>query len=79
MTHGAFLHFLTEDWDVEDPMTTTAYHNCELRIFDFTSKSTETDAHVSETAHSRISRGKDEPEQDPHVLEELEKVSSKDQ
>ena len=28
MTHGAFAHFLTEDWDVEDPMLGTAYKNC---------------------------------------------------
>ena len=30
VTHGAFAHFLTEDWDVDDPMTGTAYKNCEL-------------------------------------------------
>lgn len=28
VTHGAFAHFLTEDWDVEDPMTGTAWLNC---------------------------------------------------
>jgi hypothetical protein len=28
VTHGAFAHFLTEDWDVEDPMIGTAYRNC---------------------------------------------------
>jgi hypothetical protein len=28
VTHGAFAHFLTEDWDVEDPMVGTAYKNC---------------------------------------------------
>lgn len=28
VTHGAFAHFLTEDWDVEDPMLGTAYKNC---------------------------------------------------
>lgn len=28
VTHGAFAHFLTEDWDVADPMTGTAWLNC---------------------------------------------------
>lgn len=27
VTHGAFAHFLTEDWDVDDPMIGTAYKN----------------------------------------------------
>jgi hypothetical protein len=30
VTHGAFAHFLTEDWDVADPMTGTAWKNCVL-------------------------------------------------
>ena len=28
VTHGAFTHFLTEDWEVEDPMLGTAWKNC---------------------------------------------------
>lgn len=32
VTHGAFAHFLTEDWDVEDPMIGTAYNNCRLNL-----------------------------------------------
>ncbi|KAF2792624.1 phosphoglycerate mutase-like protein [Melanomma pulvis-pyrius CBS 109.77] len=77
VSHGAFLHFLTEDWDVADPMTGTAYHNCEVRIFDFTSESTSSDAHLVETAESRRTRGKDEPETDPHVLDEMRAVEGK--
>ncbi|KAJ8119099.1 hypothetical protein OPT61_g65 [Boeremia exigua] len=76
VTHGAFAHFLAEDWDVEDPMTGTAWLNCEHRIFDFTPDSTATDAHLQETEESRSSRGAEEREHDPHVLEELIKVSS---
>jgi hypothetical protein len=30
VTHGAFAHFLTEDWEVEDPMLGTAWKNCQL-------------------------------------------------
>jgi hypothetical protein len=52
----------------------TAYHNCEVRIFDFTSESTSSDAHIEETAESKRTREKDEPETDPVVLEELSHV-----
>ncbi|KAH7093373.1 histidine phosphatase superfamily [Paraphoma chrysanthemicola] len=71
VTHGAVAHFLTEDWDVEDPMIGTAYHNCEHREFVFTPESTAEDAHVVETQESRARRGLGEPETDPHVLEEM--------
>ncbi|CAO2655522.1 Nn.00g043250.m01.CDS01 [Neocucurbitaria sp. VM-36] len=74
VTHGAFAHFLTEDWDVDDPMTGTAYNNCEHREFVFTDKSTGEDAHVVETRESRTRRGAQEMESDPHVLEELKAV-----
>lgn len=76
VTHGAFAHFLTEDFDVEDPMTGTAWLNCEHRMFDFTSDSTSGDAHLEETEESRSSRGAEEREHDPHVMEELIQVSS---
>ncbi|KAH6632934.1 phosphoglycerate mutase family protein-like protein [Boeremia exigua] len=76
VTHGAFTHFLTEDWDVEDPMTGTAWLNCEHRVFDFTPDSTATDAHLRETDESKSSRNGEERKHDPHVLEELVKVSS---
>lgn len=32
VTHGAFAHFLTEDWDVADPMTGTAWLNCKSTL-----------------------------------------------
>ncbi|KAF2844820.1 phosphoglycerate mutase family protein-like protein [Plenodomus tracheiphilus IPT5] len=78
VTHGAFAHFLTEDWDVEDPMTGTAYKNCEHRQFVFTDSSTAEDAHVMETPESRTKRGVKEVEDDPHVLQELKTVVQKD-
>ncbi|KAF2706222.1 phosphoglycerate mutase-like protein [Pleomassaria siparia CBS 279.74] len=82
VTHGAFLHFLTEDWDVSDPMTSnlfagTAYNNCELRVFEFTPESTSSGARIVETAESKQSRGQDQPETDPHVLDDLSVVSEK--
>lgn len=70
MTHGAIAHFITEDWDVDDPMTGTAYNNCEVRDFTFTGASTAQDAHLEETAGSKATRlGGAE---DPHVVDELE-------
>ncbi|KAH9882266.1 hypothetical protein J1614_001438 [Plenodomus biglobosus] len=78
VTHGAFAHFLTEDWDVEDPMIGTAYKNCEHREFVFTDNSTAEDAHITETLESRTRRGVREAEDDPHVLQELEAVVQKD-
>ncbi|PSN73476.1 PGAM-domain-containing protein [Corynespora cassiicola Philippines] len=78
VTHGAFAHFLTEDCDGADPMIGTAYINCEMRYFEFTPESKAEDAHFTETAESRASRGaqlklKDE---DPHIVEELKAVET---
>ncbi|EUC27948.1 hypothetical protein COCVIDRAFT_37469 [Bipolaris victoriae FI3] len=71
VTHGAFAHFLTEDWDVEDPMLGTAYKNCEHRVFVFTPDSTAAKAHVEETWESRRGRSTVEVEKDPHVVDEF--------
>ncbi|CAN9092862.1 unnamed protein product [Alternaria alternata] len=76
VTHGAFAHFLTEDWEVEDPMLGTAWKNCEHRVFVFTPESTAEDAHVSETWESRRSRGAQEVETDPHVVDEFLKTAA---
>jgi hypothetical protein len=72
VTHGAIAHFITEDWDVEDPMTTTAYKNCEVRDFVFSGESKEGDAHLEETSESRRKRTSDLEETDPHVVAEME-------
>lgn len=45
-------------------------------MFDFTPESTAADAHLEETDASRLSRGLEEREMDPHVFEELKAVSS---
>ncbi|KAI4681932.1 hypothetical protein J4E81_009693 [Alternaria sp. BMP 2799] len=76
VTHGAFAHFLTEDWEVEDPMVGTAWKNCEHRVFTFTPESTAEDAHVRETWESRRSRGAQEVEKDPHVVDEFLKTAA---
>jgi hypothetical protein len=53
-------------------LTSTGEH----RIFDFTPESTAKEAHLEETEDSMSSRGAEKREHDPHVLEELIKVSS---
>lgn len=72
VTHGAFLHFLTEDWSIADPMNSTAYRNCETRQFVFTPESTAEDAHLAETPESKKTRGAQEKEDDPHVLIDMQ-------
>jgi hypothetical protein len=71
-THGAFLHFITEDWSIENPMNSTAWLNCEHRVFEFTEGSTPEDAHLVETEESAQARGVGQLEDDPHVLADLE-------
>ncbi|KAF2200607.1 phosphoglycerate mutase-like protein [Delitschia confertaspora ATCC 74209] len=78
VTHGAFLHFLTEDWTGDDPKRGTGYHNCEMREFMFTPTSNEQEAHITETEESRKKRGPSCPEDDPIVLEELEATDRED-
>ena len=72
VTHGAFAHFLTEDWDVEDPMLQTTWTNCEAREYVFNESSKIGNAHLVETKESRSQRGIGE--EDQHVVEELEGV-----
>ncbi|ORY14653.1 histidine phosphatase superfamily [Clohesyomyces aquaticus] len=76
VTHGAFLHYLTEDWTGDDPIRGTAYLNCEVRQFNFSPGSTGKEAHLVERPQSESSRGASHPEDDPHILEELEEVEA---
>ncbi|KAF8859758.1 phosphoglycerate mutase family protein-like protein [Acephala macrosclerotiorum] len=48
VTHGAFLHYLTEDWDNFEASHGTAYKNCEYRVFTFTQGSSEKEAHLKQ-------------------------------
>ncbi|KAE8444330.1 hypothetical protein EG329_000640 [Mollisiaceae sp. DMI_Dod_QoI] len=48
VTHGAFLHYLTEDWDSFEASHGTAYDNCEYRCFTFTEDSSEEEAHLQQ-------------------------------
>ncbi|CAL5869835.1 uncharacterized protein PFLUO_LOCUS4066 [Penicillium psychrofluorescens] len=53
VTHGAFLHYLTDDWATYDRTRGTRYKNCEYRQFEFTSDSNLDDAHLREVGGTR--------------------------
>ncbi|PLB46310.1 phosphoglycerate mutase-like protein [Aspergillus steynii IBT 23096] len=63
VTHGAFLHFLTEDWEDSYTHEGTGWTNAEYRTF--TTKPKESsgmdDASLIETVESRRRRGKTDP------------------
>ncbi|KAF2107714.1 histidine phosphatase superfamily [Lophiotrema nucula] len=76
VTHGAFLHYLTEDWTGDDPSRGTAYLNCEVRQFVFANGSSAEAVHIVETDESRQTRGASHEEDDTHILEEIRLVES---
>ncbi|KAJ4295271.1 hypothetical protein N0V90_007282 [Kalmusia sp. IMI 367209] len=76
VSHGAIAHFITEDWEVDNPMTGTTWANCEVRDYLFSEASEEGNAHLVETAKSVGRRPKyvRTGEKDQHVVQELEMV-----
>lgn len=64
VTHGGFLHYLTNDWEDADKLSGTAWENCEHRTYvfedDFTADNDD-GAFVLETQESRARRGKQHP------------------
>ncbi|KAH6680191.1 hypothetical protein B0J14DRAFT_683324 [Halenospora varia] len=74
VTHGAFLHFLTEDWTGDGPKRGTAYLNCEVRQFRSTSVSTRKQAHIIETEEGIKLRKNKNLEIDSIILAELASV-----
>lgn len=57
MTHGAFLHYFTNNFGDYDPGVGSGYGNCEVREFTFTDESTREDAQIVETKWSLQQRG----------------------
>ncbi|OJJ35037.1 hypothetical protein ASPWEDRAFT_40169 [Aspergillus wentii DTO 134E9] len=55
VTHGAMLHFLTEDWEDSCAHEATGWENTEYRSYDFQATG---DAILFETPESRLRRGK---------------------
>lgn len=61
VTHGCFLHFLTEDWDDAERANGTGWSNCETRSYIFETSAMsddDTEASLVETIESRRRRGR---------------------
>ncbi|KAL8797682.1 MAG: hypothetical protein Q9195_000034 [Heterodermia aff. obscurata] len=56
VTHGGFLHFLTEDWTDSRRFEGTGWANCEYRSYRFSDDALDTNASMIETAESRARR-----------------------
>jgi broad specificity phosphatase PhoE len=57
VTHGGFLHFLTEDWEAFGEFAGTGWANTEVRSYEFADKSSgDSNASIIETKESRARR-----------------------
>jgi broad specificity phosphatase PhoE len=57
VTHGAFLHYFTEDWDGFDPVRGTAWWNAEYRSYEFVDLAgNDPNASIIETEESKTRR-----------------------
>ena len=64
VTHGGFLHYLTDDWEDSYSHQGTGWYNCETRSYVFESdfrSNHDGEAWLMETRESRWRRGKDHP------------------
>lgn len=73
VSHGAFLHYFSEDWTFFDGAKGTAYENCEFREFKWTEGSSESDAHLLEVGGAKVKMGRPAGVH-AHVLEGIEMV-----
>ncbi|KAK7186450.1 hypothetical protein DPSP01_002118 [Paraphaeosphaeria sporulosa] len=89
VSHGAIAHFLTEDWQIHDPMLGTNWSNCEIREYVFSGNSKDGDAHLVEIEESKARRppyegpvweapwkGVRSGDKDEHVVEEIKEVEA---
>ncbi|KAI5205048.1 PGAM-domain-containing protein [Aureobasidium subglaciale] len=76
VSHGGFLHALTEDWSGFNAGLGTGWKNCEIREFVFTDKSTPSSAHVMQRV--TLSLKSDEGAEEPEVVKEVESAKMAD-
>ncbi|KAI4715799.1 PGAM-domain-containing protein [Aureobasidium sp. EXF-10727] len=72
VSHGGFLHALTEDWNGFNASAGTGWQNCEIREYVFTEKSTRSSAHV--VGKATLIPKPNGGEKQPHVVKEVEDV-----
>ena len=58
VTHGGFLHYLTEDWNGFDEKRGTAWANCEWRTYEFKDTLNGSDDHNATLVEFRESRAR---------------------
>lgn len=64
VAHGAYMHYITNDWEETDKFPGTGWQNCECRTYTFESDFTgdaDKEAYLVETMESRRRRGKEYP------------------
>ena len=74
VSHGGFLHYLSDDWEGAATRPGTGFMNCEVRSYQFTTNNLnklDTDAKLVETTSSRQARGLSHPMPDPAEQEKL--------
>ncbi|TQV98152.1 hypothetical protein V2A60_006172 [Cordyceps javanica] len=76
VTHGAFLHFLTDEFQDIPNGNATSWKNCEYRSYQFTDPTgADEDAAIVETDESWRRRRGDKPRLSKHDLDELRVVA----
>lgn len=78
VTHGGFLHYLTNDWEESDTYAGTGWRNCETRSYEFEEdcmQDADFEANLVETMESRLNRGKTYPMIDQAKQNKLFKLS----
>jgi len=73
VSHGAFLHYFSEDWTFFDGAKGTAYENCEWRRFNFSEDSNEKEAHLVEHGGAKVKQGRPDGVH-AHVLSGIKQV-----
>ncbi|KAJ5204600.1 phosphoglycerate mutase family protein-like protein [Penicillium cinerascens] len=73
VTHGAFLHYFTEDWTAYEKSRGTVYLNCEYRKLEFTEDSNGHEPHLRECG-SMLEKQDRPIGLDAHVIHEIEEV-----
>ncbi|KAJ5107650.1 phosphoglycerate mutase family protein-like protein [Penicillium angulare] len=73
VTHGGFLHYLTEDWRGYVRGKGTGYLNCEYRKLEFTEDSNEDESHLRECGNT-LEKEARPAGLDAHVIHEIEAV-----
>nr|AWW17223.1 hypothetical protein [Hormonema carpetanum] len=73
VSHGAFLHYFSEDWTAFDAAKGTAYENCEFRKFEFSEDSSAHEAHVVDCGGGKVKQGRPEGVH-AHVLKAIKQV-----